>query len=503
MKKKKIKSRSSLKSFTDFYQNQVKTQNIIIKKVQEFEKLLLDEIFQLSKRDRFVYPDQGLLITPFDYLNIKQVQMLPQETILKAIQSRIFFLELFNHPYRIDHLLKENNKKFLAPPKIDCPAINHASKTGLSLSVGDIGALICGSTKPRESRTQRYAKGPFVKIGKQARALFVGSSSPDVWNSSLAIATMAASHCFSGIPRNGVLNDIDRQKDVAKETFKKLDLISSIILKGRINQREILKMWKRNVMGTLEASPDKALVRAQALYNTGVRTFRVYSPEPGSDPVTTTYLLRKKYKNSIEIVTSLIVDVNQAKAAQEVGADAIIIGIGGGGRCITGVRSGSVIGWPQLLFDLRGEISIPTIVEGGASDHIAVTLLLGASGISVSRVVSGGTLESPGGALYCLDSEGNMFKPYGGEASARTKYLDKKLLPFKIPSFVEGDTSEAKLSYIKHILPTLTYNLHFLTEDAILAMVFRNVSSINELHNINPSPLRYTTIQDLIQKNLH
>ena len=137
------------------------------------------------------------------------------------------------------------------------------------------------------------------------------------------------------------------------------------------------------------------------------------------------------------------------------------------------VRSGSAIDWPELVWKLRGEINIPIIVEGGASDHVATTLLLGASGISVSRVVAGGTIESPGGLLYCSDDSGKLFKPYGGEASARTKYLDGKLLPFTIPSFVEGETTKAELSYIKNVHPTLTYNLHVLIEDAILAMVFR------------------------------
>ena len=105
--------------------------------------------------------------------------------------------------------------------------------------------------------------------------------------------------------------------------------------------------------------------------------------------------------------------------------------------------------------------------------------------------------------LFCSDSEGKLFKPYGGEASARTKYLENKVLPYDVPSFVEGETSKAELSYVKHALPTLTYNLHLLNEDAILAMVFRNVSSITQLHAIDPSPLRRNTSYDIMQRNTH
>ena len=117
--------------------------------------------------------------------------------------------------------------------------------------------------------------------------------------------------------------------------------------------------------------------------------------------------------------------------------------------------------------------------------------------------MSGGTIESPGGALYCMDKKGRLFKPYGGEASARTKYLDGKLLPFQIPSFVEGETTKAEKSYVKYVYPTLTYNLHILNEDAILALVFRNVESIHELQNLEPSPLRQNTSFGSLQQHTH
>ena len=132
-----------------------------------------------------------------------------------------------------------------------------------------------------------------------------------------------------------------------------------------------------------------------------------------------------------------------------------------------------------------------------------MTLLLGASAISVSRMVAGGTIESPGGALYCVGGNGKLFKPYGGEASARTKYLDGKVLPFDIPSFVEGETTKAEISYVKFVYPTLTYNLHLLFEDAILALVFRGVEDIASLQGIDPSPLRRLTASGEFQRQTH
>lgn len=481
------------------------------------EKLILDKLkpleanqaeylapwYNLSQMGSEVYPSQGLVITPHDYIDYSSFQMIPQETLLQTLRLRLYLLEMFNHPYRIKHLIKTTESAFQTVPKIKSTVMQNSIENGKTLSIGDLGAVVLGSEKERTSRTLRYAQGPFVKLGKQARTFFVGSESPDVWNSAPAIATMAASHCLAAIPRNGVTSDEKRQADLAKEVFKWLKDLADVILVNRSDKKVVYAHWKRNVTGSLPASPQKAISRAHKLYETGVRSFRVYSPEPGTGTVDTVRHLRKYFGSKVEIFTGQIVDVSQAKKAEDAGADGIYIGIGGGGRCITGVRSGSVVDWPVLLWQLRGEITIPVIVQGGASDHVATTLLLGASGIGVSRVVAGGTIESPGGALFCVNSDGKLFKPYGGEASARVKYLDKKMLPFDVPSMVEGETTKAKMSYVKHALPTLTYNLHMLIEDSILAMVFRNAESIYQLHALNPSPLRELTPSGDFQRNTH
>lgn len=496
---------TNLRNDFGLLRNSAKGTEKIIKdlSVLESDKDYLTPWYQLSKEDTEVYPSQGFIITPYDYLDYNIPQMLPTNTLIHTLRVRHFFLTMFNHPYRVHFLDQVNEKKFIPPQKVTVKTIDDAIKKGLSYSIGDLGAAVVGTKKARIRRTERYAQGPFVKLGKQARAIFIGSSSPDVWNSAPSIATMAASHCLSAIPRNGVTYDIKRQADLAREVFKWLKIIKGQILKGRSDSEKIYKYWKNNIVGTLEANPQKALKRAEQLYKAGVRVFRPYSPEPGVGVEKTVKALHKKYQNKIEIIASFIVDVDQAKRVEEAGANSIIVGVGGGGRCITGVRSGSAIDWPELVYKLRGEINIPVIVEGGASDHISITLLMGASGISVSRIASGGTIESPGGALFYSDKKGRLFKPYGGEASPRTKFLDGKIMPFDIPAFVEGETAKAYLNYGQHKFPTLTHNLHLLTEDSILALVFRGVETIHGLHQIDPSPIKHITSEGTFQQKTH
>jgi hypothetical protein len=428
-----------------------------------------------SRTNSHAYPSQGMLLTPFDFLRVEGQGLIAPERMIHILRVRQYFLELFNHPERIEILKEVDSKPFVTPTKISSEVMDVAISDDLAVSVSDLGTTVVGSQNERVARTERFKHGPFVKLGKQARSLLVGSAMPDVYGSVHAISTMAQCLCLVGVPRNGPFSDIKRQVDLVNEVWKALEQSEVLINRSPEDKKYLLNHWRHNIMGVLETEPDRALKRAIALFNAGVRVFRVYSPEPGLGALDTVKILRKKFGDEIELFAGQVVDVQQAQQLEEAGVDGLYIGIGGGGRCITGVRSGSVIDWPILMWKLRGKIKTPVIVEGGASDHIAAALALGASGIGVSRIAGGGTIESPGGMLYCLDGKGEYFKPYGGEASARTKYLDGKMLPFNLPE------------------PTIPYNIHSLTEDIILTLVFRGVKTVTELQAIDPSPLRLKT----------
>lgn len=471
-------------------------ENYIQTKLAPFEKdtaSYLKYWYVESQENSHAYPSQGLLTTPFDFLPIYQKAMLPLDKMIKVLRTRQYFLELFNHPERLVYLKQVEKDPWISPPKIESSVMDQALSKGRGLGVEDLGIEVVGSQNARVSRKERFLQGPFVHLGRQARSVLVGSAMPDIYSSVYAISTMAQCHSLTGIPRNGPLSNIKRQQDLIKEVWKALR--ESEVLHGRTkaDSKFLLDHWQKNVMGVLEGDPDKALRRATALYEVGVRSFRIYSPEPGINVLRCLKKLRKNLGTEIEIFAGQVVDALQAKQLESAGANGLYIGIGGGGRCITGVRSGSVIDWPILLWQLRGAINIPVIVEGGASDHIATTLALGATGIGVSRIAGGGTIESPGGMLYCIDDKGKYFKPYGGEASARTKYLDSKMLPFGIPSFVEGETRMASMNHLPYGAPTIPFHLFSLTEDVILSLVFRGVTSLTDFQAINPSPLRVKT----------
>jgi len=488
------------------FRDQELWEKFITTKLAPFEKNPADYLkywYAESREGVEAYPSQGMLITPFDDLDYHQRGMLPPEKMMEILRIRQYFLEILNHPERVAILKKVQKTKFAPPPKVANNAMDDLAKKGVGVSISDLGVRVVGSQGKRISRKERLKEGPFVKLGKYARSLLVGSAMPDVWGSVYAIATMAQCLSLVGVPRNGPFNSTKRQADLVKAVFAALE--ESEVLHGRskTDQEFLLNTWQHNVMGVVDATPEKALPRAEALYQAGARTFRVYSPEPGVGPLRTVQAMRQEFGDEIELFVGQVVDANQAAQLEIAGADGLYIGIGGGGRCITGVRSGSVVDWPMLLWEMRGKIKIPVIVEGGASDHIATTLALGASGIGVSRIAAGGTIESPGGMLYCIDQKAQYFKPYGGEASARTKYLDNKMLPFDIPSFVEGETRRAYMNHLSYGVPTIPFHVHNLTEDIILSFVFRGAENITAYHALNPSPIRQNTTGGKFSQNTH
>lgn len=478
----------------------------IVQKLAPFEKNLPDYLkywYTESCESDKAYPSQGLLATPFDYVSPTQKAMIPLEEMIRILRVRQYFLEIFNHPERIEELKKVQKAPFVAPVKVQSDVMDWILQRGIATAISDLGIRVVGSQRERVSRKTRLKAGPFVKIGKYARSLLVGSAMPDIWGSVYAISTMAQCLSLIGLPRNGPFARIQQQVDLAKEVFKALEESEVLIGRTTSQKKTLLEIWKRNIMGVIDADPEKALERAKALFAVGVTAFRIYSPEPGLGALRTVIAMRKQFGDTVELFVGQVVDVQQAQQLQQAGADGLYIGIGGGGRCITGVRSGSVIDWPILLWELRGNISIPVIVEGGASDHIATTLALGATGIGVSRIAGGGTIESPGGMLYYIDENGRYFKPYGGEASARTKFLDNKMLPFNMPSFVEGETRRAYMTHLNYGTPTIPFNVHNLTEDIILSLVFRSVEDCTQLQSLDPSPIRQNTPQGTLSQNTH
>ncbi len=503
---------------------------------------LMDEYERESSADPDqAYPSQGLRSTEYDGPDLADADevRLDDHTFEATLHGWLYYLELFNHPDRLAHLFAASQRAFTPPRRVALNPIFMAAKlTRRAISIDELALHAQGAEKSRTQRKKRFEEGPFVRLGRQARMPLVGSANPEVWGSAPAVASMAMAHCLVGIPRDGVFKKIGQQVDLFKKAWEWLD--RSPILAGRAEADELLAFWRRNLMGVLEADgkvdrqatparldgwqplPDAELLqtlglsgrtvrRALALYRAGARTFRIYSPEPGAEPLEALFALRALQRKlgwePVEIFVGQVVSVEQALALQRAGADGIYIGIGGGGRCITGLRGNLAIDWPQLVWELRGRLRIPIIVEGGASENIGASLALGVTGIGVTRIVGGGTIESPGGRRYLRfrsgPDQGKLFKPYGGEAAARMKAMGGKVGPLGTIPYVEGETTTAELPVGRGNMATLMQRLFLLAGDTIMALVFQNFESIQEMQNRGPASLRHVSPMERLRRGTH
>lgn len=470
---------------------------LIAKRQQEAERITyqLPEVNGLAERYPELLPhqaDQGLILTSYDNSDGMRVEIPPQEHLEGWKRSWTFNLELANHPSRIA-AMRELEQQGFEPPEKLYGVLDEAARRGIVLQLPDLGQnidlerqysqsktaenirLLKNATeqkiknsgellrtqrkidifvenqiaKAQTHRTELLATGPFSFVGRRVRS-FVGlGAMPDVNGSVLMLATAAKMHMLAEVPEVGFFSDPKRQAQLAQAVLEKLNS-NDYLLAGR-SQEEIefiLNSWRSCIVGVLEVDENKALTRAEQLARVGVKSFRVYGHTQGGDVIKTTRSLRREYPNA-EIFASQITNVDTAIACEAVGADSVIIGVGSGGRCTTADLSQFIPSNALLSWYLRGNLGIPVIGEGGAVDEPVISALVGMSGINGSGSIGGGTFEAPGGMFY-LTRDGKTFvKPYGGEASPRTKEISNRTYGTGYSYFPEGDQESKALTILE------------------------------------------------------
>jgi len=135
------KTTAQIPPFSSF-RDQASWEQFITQKLAPFEKNISQYLkfwYIESRESKNAYPSQGMLLTPFDFLPFTQKAMLEPEQIITILRVRQYFLELFNHPERIEALEAIVQQPFIAPQKIACPAIETLIKEGVAISIGDLG----------------------------------------------------------------------------------------------------------------------------------------------------------------------------------------------------------------------------------------------------------------------------------------------------------------------------------------------------------------------------
>lgn len=476
------------------------------------------------------YPAQGLRFTGREGLGAVEPEraMIDEELRERTLLAWFYYLFLNNHPDRLEQLFATSTQRFEPPKKIRKRLFAQARRDERAIAIPDLALEPGGSNRKRRSRNNLHESGPFVsyyhyqsglianvrnffrkekfRIGRQqARGLFAVGANPEITGSPIALATIVMSHYLACIPRDGLFQEVQRQVDLATHTINWIKKSPIYYGKSEDEKAKLEEFYIHNLVGVVEPEEKKAEKRVRALYAAGVRTFRIYSPEPGDDILRTLKRIRQIEKEEswepIEVFVGQVVDVQQALDLEAAGADAIYIGIGGGGRCTTGVVAGLTINWPQLVWDLRGKITIPVIVEGGANDNIGPSIATGVSGIGVVGKLAG-TIEAPGGFSFFV-FDGNLVVFYGGEASERMRAFAERFGPFEILQNTEGGTTIKYLLNGANTIPTMLQVFDILNQGAVGSFVFQNADSVSEMQNVGAIRLVLAAMNDAYTRNTH
>lgn len=474
--------------------------------------------------------DQGLILTPFDDLDSLRVEVVPEVYLSGWKLLRDYNLQLANHPARIQALRALEAKGFAPPPALKGVLDSEATFKHL-LQLADLGQAIeltlfqhdgvamtkfaddidkvmakKADSKTRASiekiidrllvkrrvhRTELLATGPFTLINGKAFSYIGIGAMPDIVGSVLMGETAAKMGMTFGIPEIGIFSNPKKQALLAQAILSRLRT-DDPLLTGRSKEDKefIVNHWRSTPTGIVEDNVEEGLRRAQELAKVGVTSFRIYGHTRGGDIIKTVRALRREHPRSL-ITAGQISDVDVALACEYEGADAIVIGVGSGGRCTTAYLSQLIPTMALLTWRLRGLLKIPIIGEGGAVNEPIVSALTGISMINGSGSIGGGTLEQPGGVYFLTRDGEHFFKPYGGEASDRFKWLSgRKYGGTGLTYFPEGEQTFRELIQLEE---SMTQKVIRHWERVVLGAVVLGVDAgpftIQVLQQLDPSPL--------------
>jgi IMP dehydrogenase len=163
---------------------------------------------------------------------------------------------------------------------------------------------------------------------------------------------------------------------------------------------------------------DKAVARAEALFDAEVDVVVVDTAHGHSEGVLGTVARVRRLSNSTQVIAGNVATADGARALIDAGADAVKVGIGPGSICTTRIVAG--VGVPQLTAVMdcvaaaRAQ-GIPVVSDGGIkySGDLAKAIAAGADCAMLGSLFAG-TDEAPGEVILY---QGRSYKSYRGMGS--------------------------------------------------------------------------------------
>jgi len=490
-----------------FIQQREQQASVIMGQIQDLRAEHIELLERYPELD--VSPHDQFDLTPYDDLDRFQMRV-PDEIHFESWRiQRDLNLAIANHPARLFTMDQLEQIGFIPPPKVKRPRkrrrpIDIAEKNGEILWLSDLGQIRQLKLKrkaanhPQVHRTPFLAVGPLSFVGDRVRSFISVGAMSDIVGSVLAGVTLSKMHVLWHVPKDGKYADPNVQASFVKEVVEQLKNADDAFLNtySQDERDRIIDRWISCMVVASEADPYKALKRNEKTTKAGSKSSRPYQHTAGIEVVRTTDALKREYGNGIEIFASQISSPYIAQASEEVGASAVIIGVGSSAVCTTADLAALTPTNAHLAWKLRGKLRIPVLGEGGAVNNPVVSALVGMSGVLGSGSLGGGTFEAPGGMFFFTKDNGEtLLKPYGGEASPRSKHLGRKIYPTGEAFFEEGIVDEREFNPFH---PSITTKIRMAWQGVIVGAADLGLNGddpdiIGQIQRLKPSPLNRKT----------
>lgn len=180
-----------------------------------------------------------------------------------------------------------------------------------------------------------------------------------------------------------------------------------------------------------------------------------------------TEAIKKRF--DVKVIVGNIAHGDSLHQLENVGADAVRVGIGSGSVCTTSIQTGIGIGQVSSLLNIyysraQKKLKIKIIADGGVKSpgDVAKAIALGADVVMLGRMLSG-TRETPG---EVIKYNGQLWKKYRGSASFGVKMRNE---------FIEGEeTMVAYKGAVKNVIDGISDGLKS-------SMSYMNCFNLDEL----------------------
>ncbi|MBX7143206.1 MAG: IMP dehydrogenase [Oligoflexia bacterium] len=448
------------------------------------ERVMDDDITDVRER-----------ILPFD---MGRLRIISRDSGARAIAHSVHRLELLNHPFALEAMLRQERLGYVAVggksvPPLDAMKERRQAATYDDFKLGFEGATEGSKNQERVIAILAGGMGSWTST-RCITYPILGASVPSMISAwSLAEGALCGIPGFT--PCDSYWSDHTAQIEMSRAALAYIDshpFISTgrwndvVLSNGETVKDFVLRRAHKMIGATLKARPETIADIADQFRAIGVSTFRVYEAGATRPLQAAVRVLAEHYRGDSNYImwAGQVGGVAQARECVDAGAHGLIVGVGDGALCSTADVAALAGNNPLKIYEIvAARLGIPVIADGGVGSRAPVAHALGAAGRMMAGSLSGGTVSLR--LVKFANGDGEVYDPEYGEASAPTKHRGGQVDALGEAMGVEGIAARRPVDFLR---PTLADRVFASLLGVAKSLRFDGLSSLAELvHQAQPN----------------